>query len=188
MTSIPPSSYLTSLIKQFEYYKLLGQKSFEQLSESDLNWQHNGQSNSIATIVKHMHGNMLSRFTNFLTEDGEKEWRERDAEFETEELNKIQLSELWEEGWKITLVTIRSLNPEQLEEIVYIRNMGHTVTEALNRQLGHYAYHVGQIVFIAKQLKGDAWESLSIPKGESVAYNRDKFSKPKSRKHYTDDL
>ena len=185
---MPPSNPLTGLIKQFEYYKLLGERSIAQVTDEGLNWQFNDDSNSISIIVKHIHGNMLSRFTNFLTEDGEKEWRQRDSEFETEMLNRQQLDDLWQAGWKVTLEAIRGLSNDQLDDIVYIRNMGHSVLEALHRQLSHYVYHIGQIVYIAKQLKGEEWQSLSIPKGKSESYNEEKFLKPKSRKHYTDDL
>lgn len=188
MTSIPHSSYLNSCTKQFEYYKGLGERTFAQVDEEGLNWQYNSESNSIAQIVKHMHGNMMSRFTNFFTEDGEKLWRQREDEFSPDRLTQAQVNELWQEGWGCTLNTIKSINSDQLEEIIYIRNMGHTVIEALNRQLGHYAYHVGQIVFIGKQLQNEKWESLSIPKGQSDSYNKEKFAKPKSKRHYTDDL
>ena len=128
---------------------------------------------------------MLSRWTNFLTEDGEKEWRNRDGEFEQDIATKAELIEKWEEGWKCLLDTLDNLKPEDMDKIIYIRNMGHTVIEALNRQSTHYAYHVGQIVFLGKMIKGSSWQSLSIPKGESKQYNKDKFSQPKRQEHYT---
>lgn len=182
------TSYLSSIIKQFEYYKLLGDKSFDQLSDQDILWQHNEESNSVAIIVKHIVGNMLSRWTNFLTEDGEKTWRHRDQEFINTFKNKDDMLAAWENGWQCLFNAIKPLKDEQLENIVYIRNHGHTITEAINRQLAHYSYHIGQIVFLAKMIKGNDWESLSIPKGKSESYNTEKFSNKKERKHFTEDL
>lgn len=181
-------SYLTSIIKQFEYYQSLGQKTIDQVADESLFWQPNAESNSIAMVVKHLHGNMLSRWTEFLTSDGEKVWRQRDEEFENDLEDREELQNIWNEGWECLYSAIRPLNTTDLERIVYIRNMGHTVTEALNRQLAHYAYHVGQIVFLGKLIQDDRWQSLSVPKGQSKAYNQEKFSKPKERKHFTDDL
>ncbi|MNE80273.1 hypothetical protein D3C80_1768260 [compost metagenome] len=130
---------------------------------------------------------MLSRWTDFLTTDGEKEWRHRDAEFENDLETKEEMMAVWNKGWNCFLSTLDSLKPEQLSEIIYIRNEGHTVIEAINRQLAHYPYHVGQIVFYAKMLKSSNWESLSIPKNKSDSYNSDKFSQEKSIKNFTDD-
>ncbi|WP_242205271.1 DUF1572 family protein [Aestuariivivens insulae] len=181
-------SYLTSIIKQFEYYKSLGDKTFSQLNFDDLQNEIAKDANSIAIIVKHMSGNMLSRWTNFLTEDGEKTWRHRDLEFEDSYTSREELLDTWEKGWQCLFDTITPLKTEDLERIIYIRNQGHTVTEAINRQLAHYAYHVGQIVFLGKVLKGKDWKSLSIPKGDSKSFNQEKFSKEKTRTHFTDDL
>ena len=181
-------SYLSSIIKQYEYYKSLGDKTFAQLDFEQLLWQPNEESNSIAVIVKHMVGNMLSRWTNFLTEDGEKEWRYRDEEFINTFNSKEEIIAAWESGWFCLFDAIKPLKTEHLEQIVYIRNGGHTVIEAINRQLAHYSYHVGQMVFLGKLLKGDAWESLSIPKGSSSQYNLNKFSQNKGKRHFTDDL
>ena len=181
-------SYLTSIIKQFQYYKLLGDKTFAQISERDLHWQFNEGSNSTAIIVKHIVGNMLSRWTNLLTEDGEKPWRRRDDEFvDTYETKEEMLAD-WERGWQCLFSAIEPLTDNDLERIIYIRNHGHTVTEAINRQLAHYSYHIGQIVLLGKMINNNEWESLSIPKGESTAYNKNKFAKDKVRKHFTDDL
>jgi hypothetical protein len=180
------NSYLSSTIKQLNYYKSLADKTFDQLTDDELNWQYTKDSNSIATIVKHMNGNMLSRWTNFLTEDGEKPWRTRDAEFETAYLTKEELVNIWETGWTCVFNAITSLTDDDLERIIYIRNEGHTVTDAINRQLAHYPYHIGQIVLIGTQLKGENWQSLSIPKGQSNSYNADKFSQPKEIRHFTD--
>lgn len=182
------TSYLTSIVKQFEYYKSLGEKTFDQLTDADIHWQYNSKSNSIAIITKHIVGNMLSRWTNFLTEDGEKTWRERDQEFEDTYANKEEMLEVWNTGWNCLFSAIKPLSDDQLEQIVYIRNQGHTVTEAINRQLAHYAYHVGQIVFLGKMIQADNWKSLSIPKGKSANYNQEKFAQEKERKHFTDDL
>jgi len=155
------SDYLTSAGKQFEMYKVIGEKAIAQVPDDKLFWQYNDDSNSIATLVKHITGNMLSRWTDFFNTDGEKEWRNREAEFG---------------------------NDEDLERIVYIRNMGHTVTEAINRQLTHYPYHIGQIVFIAKMVCGPEWASLSIPRGQSQQYNEEKFAKPRHKEHFTDEF
>jgi len=181
-------SYLTSSIKQFEYYKSLGDKTIHQLSIDELKQEFAEDSNSIAVIVKHMVGNMLSRWTNFLTEDGEKEWRHRDSEFEDTFKTKTALIEYWDTGWACLFDAIKPLTQEDLERIIYIRNQGHTVTEAINRQLAHYSYHVGQLVFLGKLFKGNDWVSLSIPKGKSSTYNQEKFSKEKGRRHFTEDL
>ena len=178
-------NYLDSIHKQFTYYKMLGDKTFDQLSEQDLFWQQNPESNSIAIIVKHLWGNMRSRWTDFLTTDGEKEWRQRDAEFEADIRSKEELLEKWEEGWNCLFTALASVNEDNFDTVIYIRNMGHTITEAINRQLAHYAYHIGQIVFIGRMIKGDAWKSLSIPKGKSKAYNARKFSQPKRQEHFT---
>lgn len=180
--------YLKNLTKQFVYYKVIGEKTFDQLSDQDLNWQANDFVNSIGTIVQHMSGNMLSRFTDFMTSDGEKTWRKRDQEFSYTILSRTEVLDLWENGWNCLLTTLDELEEDQLFQIVYIRNQGHTVSEALDRQLAHYAYHVGQIVFIGKMLKGKDWKSLSIPKGDSKAYNASKFSKAKQRGHFTDEF
>ncbi len=181
-------AYLTGIIKQFEYYKGIGDRAFEQLSFDELTFQHHENSNSISIIVKHMVGNMYSRWTNFLTEDGEKSWRNREQEFEASYMSKEELLVAWESGWKCLFDAIKTLTTKQMNQQVFIRNEGHTVAEAIFRQLCHYPYHIGQIVFIAKMIKGDEWTSLSIPKGGSDAYNQDKFSKDKNRKHFTDEV
>ncbi|HBI01846.1 MAG TPA: DUF1572 domain-containing protein [Flavobacterium sp.] len=181
------TNYLESVKKQFLYYKTLGEKAMEQLEPEQLFISVNEDTNSIAIIVNHMVGNMLSRWTDFLTTDGEKEWRNRDAEFEEIFTTKPELVAHWEKGWQCLFDALNGLQPEQLDEIIYIRNEGHTVIEAINRQLAHYPYHIGQIVFYAKMLKKTEWQSLSIPKNKSNNYNADKFSKEKSIKNFTDD-
>ncbi|MEL6720194.1 MAG: DUF1572 family protein [Bacteroidota bacterium] len=178
-------NYLTSITKQFQYYKMLGDRTFEQLTEAELFWQPSEDSNSIAIIIKHLHGNMLSRWTNFLIEDGEKEWRNRDDEFVDDLETKENLLAKWEEGWTCLFTALDNVNETNFEQLIYIRNMGHTITEAINRQLAHYSYHVGQITFLGKLIKGTAWQSLSIPKGQSKAYNAKKFAQEKHREHFT---
>src|SRR6187431_70866 len=181
------TSYLESVKKQFLYYKMLGEKAMDQLEPEQLFVSINEDTNSIAVIVKHLAGNMLSRWTDFLTTDGEKETRNRDGEFENDLQTRKQVLAVWNAGWDCFLEALDSLQPEQLSEIIYIRNEGHTVIEAINRQLAHYPYHVGQIVFYAKQLKKSEWNSLSIPKNKSNTYNADKFAQEKSIKNFTDE-
>ena len=147
------NDYLASTRKQFEYYKMLGEKTFDQLTDEQLFWQANPESNSIATIVKHLWGNMMSRWTDFLTTDGEKEWRQREAEFENDLQTREAMLGLWNEGWDCLFQALDSVNEENINTIIYIRNQGHSIVEALNRQLAHYPYHVGQIVFIGKMVK-----------------------------------
>lgn len=181
------NNYLESVKKQFLYYKMLGEKAMEQLEPEQLFISTNEDTNSIAVIVKHLSGNMLSRWTDFLTSDGEKEWRNRDDEFENTIETKEELLQLWNKGWDCLFNALNPLMEEQLTTIIYIRNEGHTVMEAINRQLAHYPYHIGQIVFYAKMLKNTNWVSLSIPKNKSNSYNAEKFSKEKSIKNFTDD-
>jgi hypothetical protein len=181
------TNYLESVKKQFLYYKTLGEKAFEQLEPDQLFISVNEDTNSIAVIVNHLVGNMLSRWTDFLTTDGEKEWRNRDAEFKEILKTKTELLAHWEKGWHCLFEALNNLQPHQLDEIIYIRNEGHTVLEAINRQLAHYPYHIGQIVFYAKMIKKTEWQSLSIPKNKSNIYNADKFSQEKSIKNFTND-
>ncbi|RYY47788.1 MAG: DUF1572 domain-containing protein [Chitinophagaceae bacterium] len=171
------SKYLTSVAQQFSYYKSLGDKTLEQLEPQMLFIQPNEQSNSIAMIIQHLHGNMMSRWTDFLTSDGEKEWRERDAEFEVVLKDKASVLQKWEEGWSALFGALQQIDDEKLSNLVLIRNEAHTVTEAINRQLAHYPYHVGQIVLYAKQLLGKKFMSLSIAKNKSADFNREKFGR-----------
>lgn len=181
------NSYLESIKKQFLYYKTLGEKAMDQLEPEQLFVSVNEDTNAIVTIVKHISGNMLSRWTDFLSTDGEKEWRNRDSEFEPSIKTKEELLDVWNKGWNCFFKAINELKPEELNTIIYIRNEGHTVIEAINRQLAHYPYHIGQIVFYAKMLKETEWNSLSIPKNKSNFYNDNKFAKEKSIKNFTDD-
>lgn len=184
--------YLESVNKQFLFYKKLAEKAIGQLEPDQLfsTITGNDEINSIATIMKHMNGNMLSRWTDFLTSDGEKSWRDRDSEFVNETTDSSSHSELltkWEEAWACLFQALESLQPEQLLDTVYIRNEGHTVMDAINRQLAHLPYHVGQIVYAAKLLKQGGWDSLSIPKNSSKQYNENKFAQEKMVKNFTDD-
>jgi hypothetical protein len=181
-------SYIPSVIKQFEYNKSLGDKTFNQLTKEQLFWQFNDESNSVATLVKHISGNMLSRWTNFLTEDGEKPWRKRDEEFINSYTTKKEMINEWEKGWKCLFENLHKITPENSDKIVYIRNEGHTITEAINRQLCHYSYHIGQIVMLGKMTKNTDWQTVSIAKNASKSYNEEKFSQNKERKHFIDGL
>src|SRR5215510_5977334 len=164
--------YLQTVIRRVKYYKDLGDKTFEQINDADFHYQPNEESNSIAVIVQHISGNMLSRWTNFLTEDGEKEWRQRDGEFEIHNYSKQRLMEIWDKGWECFLKTLDSLKPEDLTKTVNIRKEALSVTDAIIRQLAHYPYHIGQILYIGRMIKNERWKNLSIPKGTSQQYNK----------------
>ena len=163
--------FLESVIKRFKEYKTLGEKTFDQLTTAQLHHQPHKASNSIAIIIQHLHGNMRSRWTAFLTEDGEKAWRRRDAEFEIKAAEKEVLLQLWHQGWEALFSTLTTLTAEDLAKTITIRSQPLTVVDAINRQLAHYSYHVGQIVFLGKWMIGNGWQSLTIPKGGSQAYN-----------------
>jgi len=164
--------FLKDTIKRFKAYKDLGDKTFAQLTEKDFFYQPNPESNSIAIIIQHLYGNMLSRWTNFLTEDGEKAWRKRDGEFVTADASREDLVSFWNTGWDCLLNTLESLQPEDLTKTIYIRSEPLIVYDAILRQLAHYPHHVGQILYIGKMVKGSEWKSLSIPKGQSNEYNQ----------------
>jgi hypothetical protein len=182
------NSYLTSSNKQFRYYKKLAEQAISQLTTREIFYRKEDHENSIAIIMQHLAGNMLSRWTDIFHLDGEKEWRERDKEFEGTFQTKKGLLNYWEEGWYQLFNTIEKLKTTDLEKIIYIRSMGHTVVEAINRQLCHYAYHVGQIVLLAKQFRKFDWVSLSIPLGKSSEFNQTKNLKGGRKEHFTDDL
>jgi hypothetical protein len=177
------NNYLETAIRRLKYYKDLGDKTFVQLNDWDFHYQPNDESNSIATIIQHLAGNMLSRWTNFLTEDGEKEWRKRDEEFEVHQYTKQQLTDLWEKGWTCFLDTLSALKKKDLKKTVAIRQEELTVIDAINRQLAHYPYHIGQIIFLAKIIKNKNWQNLSIPKGDSKAYNSSNEIKDPAKKY-----
>ncbi|MEY2902335.1 MAG: hypothetical protein RLY89_1441 [Bacteroidota bacterium] len=163
--------FLKDCIKRFLYYKELGDKTLEQISEEELHWMPSSESNSIALIIQHMHGNMKSRWTNFLTEDGEKPWRNRDQEFEQPIWTKEAALDIWNQGWNCLLDTLASLQTEDLQKTIYIRTEPLLVYDAILRQLAHYPYHVGQIVYIGRMIRNEQWKNLSIPKGNSQAFN-----------------
>ena len=173
------NNYLTSVKWICSYYKRLGDKTLEQVHDQHIHVQYNQNSNSIAIIVQHMAGNMISRWTDFLTTDGEKEWRNRDSEFEVHSINKSALLIEWEKGWNCLFSSIDALTEKDLVKTVTIRKEPHTVIEAVNRQVGHLAYHIGQIVLITKMLLDNNWKTLSIPKGQSKAFNTGNFLPPK---------
>lgn len=176
--------YLATAIKRMKYYKDLGEKTFDQLEEKDFHFQPSSESNSIAIIIQHMTGNMLSRWTNFLTEDGEKEWRDRDDEFEIHQYSKQQIIDTWNKGWNCFLQAVESLTENDLTKTVSIRQEQLSVIDAITRQIAHYPYHIGQIVFVGRLIKNKEWKNLSIPKGQSQAYNTG--SQPKDpAKRYT---
>ncbi len=181
-------NYIESVKKQFEHYKLLGEKTFNQLNEKELFESYSEESNSIAIIVNHIQGNMKSRWTDFLTSDGEKEWRNRDSEFEPILKTREELLTTWNQGWKCLFDALNSINDSNFDTEVYIRNQKHTIIEAINRQMMHYAYHIGQIVYVGTLMKGTDWKSLSVPKGKSQEFNHQKFSKGKHQGHFTDDF
>jgi hypothetical protein len=174
--------------KIFTYYRQLGQTCLDRLSYEEMQYLPEVESNSVSVMVKHLWGNMLSRWTDFLKSDGEKEWRKRDEEFIDSYHSKQEIIDQYNEGWDCVFGTLNALTDDQLDQTVYIRNEGQSVSEALDRQLAHYAYHVGQIVFLAKLIKGKEWVSLSIPKNKSAEYNAQKFSEQKTNRHFTDEV
>jgi uncharacterized damage-inducible protein DinB len=165
-------NFLATTNKMFRYYKSLADTAIERLSGEEIHFTPSDESNSVAVIVKHMSGNMQSRFTDFLTSDGEKDWRKRDDEFVDTFSSKKQMLEAWDKGWTCLFDTLGQIRETHLTNTVFIRKEPHTVLDALTRQIAHYAYHTGQIVYIAKALKKEGWESLSIPRGQSKDFNK----------------
>ncbi|MBP6577130.1 MAG: DUF1572 domain-containing protein [Chryseobacterium sp.] len=164
-------------IKRFLYYKELGDRSLAQLSEEQIFWQYNEESNSIAIIIKHIAGNMRSRWINFLTEDGEKSWRNRDSEFENTFKTKEEVLEYWEKGWACLFEALNQITDENINSTIYIRGEAHSVVDAVFRQLAHYPYHIGQIIYIAKMMKNEDWQTLSIARNKSADFNAEMHSK-----------
>jgi uncharacterized protein DUF1572 len=165
------SQYLEEMKRQFRGHKRMGESAMAQLEDKDFFVTLDPESNSVAALVKHIAGNARSRFTDFLTSDGEKPDRFRDQEFEVaEKTTREEVMRWWEEGWSHVLPTLDSLKPDDVQRIVTIRSEPHTVMQALNRALAHYAQHVGQIVFLAKHLRSEQWQTLSIPRGKSEDY------------------
>ena len=173
-------AYLDEVRRNFRGYKRLAEATFAQLQEDEFFYTPDHESNSVAVIMKHISGNLRSRWTDFLTTDGEKPDRNRDQEFEMDKsANRDQLMQQWEAGWSTLFGTLVALQAADLTRTVYIRGEGHSVVQAINRALAHYAYHVGQIVYLGKHIRQGAWKSLSVPKGKSVEYNT---LKPEDRK------
>jgi hypothetical protein len=176
------TSYITDAIDVFQYYKKLGERAMAQCPDDALFAMPDAQSNSIAIIVKHLSGNMRSRWTDFLTSDGEKSDRDRDAEFEAPPATRPELLELWERGWKLLFGALEPLGDGDLTRTVSIRTEPHSVMQAINRQVAHYSYHVGQIVCLARHFAGDKWQSLTIPKRKSAEFNRQVAAGEKSQR------
>ncbi|MBK8232636.1 MAG: DUF1572 family protein [Candidatus Eisenbacteria bacterium] len=162
---------LTAIEEEYRRYRALAEAAMRQLDDGDLARKPIPEGNSVAILVWHLSGNFKSRFTDFLTTDGEKPWRKRDEEFEDRAVTKAQLLEKWDEGWGVLLTTLAALSDEELGSTVTIRGQGLTVREALLRSLAHASYHVGQVVLVARALRGNAWTFLSIAPGGSAAYN-----------------
>jgi len=168
----PAQHYLADAIRTFRDYKTLAERAFGQINDEDFFKALDPESNSIAVNIKHMAGNMLSRWTDFLTTDGEKPERDRDMEFEMlPGTTKANMLAYWEQGWRCVFDAVEPLTPDDLMRTVRIRGQDHTVIQAINRQLAHYAYHVGQIVFLAKHFKSSEWQSLSVPRNKSAEFN-----------------
>ena len=169
------AEYIKNTQAVFRQYKKLAENAMAQVEDKRLFWSFNNDSNSICIIVQHMSGNMLSRFTNFYEEDGEKAWRNRDREFEGILTTRSEMLDAWNKGWACFFSVLDQLKDLDLERTVYIRNEPHSVLEAINRQLAHYSYHIGQIVFLSKMITEQEWTSLSIPKNKSKEFNEQKF-------------
>jgi len=165
------ASHLEDSLALFRMYKSMGERAMAQVADEQLGVALDPESNSIAVIVKHLAGNMRSRWTDFLTTDGEKPHRQRDSEFEAPPATRAALMELWESGWRCVFGALEPLTDADLGRTVYIRNEPHSVLQAINRQLGHYACHIGQVVFLAKHFQSSRWVSLSIPRGKSGEFN-----------------
>lgn len=166
------TSYLKDSIDLLRYYKRLGEQAMQQIPDEALNIAIDPESNSIAIIVKHLTGNMRSRWTDFLTSDGEKSGRDRDSEFEAGSMSRAEILGAWDDGWRMTFAALAELTDADLGRTIRIRNEAHSVMQAIHRQVAHYAYHIGQIVFIAKHFSGERWKSLTIPRGKSGEYNK----------------
>ena len=166
------TSYLDDSLAVFRYYKNLAERAMAQVTDEQLLAVLDGEMNSIAIVVKHMAGNMRSRWTDFLTSDGEKPDRNRDAEFVDPPLTRQALLALWEEGWQCIFRALEPLSDQDLERTITIRGEAHSVIQAINRQIAHYSYHCGQIVLLAKHFKHNEWQSLTIPRKQSTEFNR----------------
>lgn len=169
-----PSSFVASAEAEFRRYKALAEAAMSQAGDADLCASGPGGQNSIAVIVWHVSGNLVSRFTDFLTTDGEKPWRHRDEEFDRRDVTRAELLEKWERGWSVLFETLTALSDADLSRTVHIRAQPIQVVEALHRALAHVSYHVGQIVLVARAARGEGWRYLSIPPGQSETYNNRK--------------
>jgi uncharacterized damage-inducible protein DinB len=176
------TSYVKDSIGVFHYYQKLGDRALAQCPDESLFTILDAESNSIAIIVKHLAGNMRSRWTDFLTSDGEKPDRQRDTEFEEPPRTRAELMELWERGWKLLFGALEPLDDADLAKTITIRTEPHSVMQAINRQIAHYSYHVGQIVFLARHFAGEKWQSLTIPKKKSAEFNRQVAAGDKSQR------
>ncbi len=164
--------YLKEALANFRSYKKLAERAIEQVEDKEFFVTLDEEGNSIAVIIKHMTGNMFSRWTDFLTTDGEKPERHRDMEFViTPETTRDELMTRWEQGWKCVFEAIEPLRPEDFDKKIYIRGEEHSIIEAINRQLTHYSSHIGQIIFLAKHLRSEQWNTLSIPRNKSAEFN-----------------
>ena len=172
MSSSFSEDYLKDAVASFRAYKKLADKAIGQTKDSELFVTLDAESNSIAVVMKHMAGNMISRWTDFLTTDGEKSDRNRDMEFVVDaETSKEDVLAYWERGWKCVFDAVEPLTPDDFQKTVTIRGEAHTIVQAINRQLAHYSYHIGQIVFLAKHFRSSDWQSLSIPRNRSAQFN-----------------
>ncbi|TPN83970.1 DUF1572 family protein [Aquimarina algicola] len=171
------SEYLENIKKQFESYKEVADKTISQLTEKDLYWKYDEESNDIACIMMHMSENMLSRWTDFFYSDGEKSWRDRDQEFTTQDLSYDELIEQWEKGWNCLYTALNTINESNFHKPILIRNKEVKLIESITRQIAHYPYHIGQIAFIGKMILKEKWKSPSIPKGKSKEYIQSEFEK-----------
>jgi uncharacterized damage-inducible protein DinB len=174
-------SYIEDSLSLLRYCKKQGEGAMEQMSDEQLFVTLDAEMNSIAIIVKHMAGNMRSRWTDFLTSDGEKPDRNRDTEFEQPPTTRAELFKLWNDGWERVFAALEPLSDADLERTVSIRGEPHSVMQAINRQIAHYSYHIGQIVFLAKHLNARGWKSLSVPRNRSTEFNRKVLSGEKSQ-------
>lgn len=170
-SAISEDVYLEQLKKDLGYYKDLGERAMAQLDEEDLFWRPDSSSNSISILVQHISGNMTSRWTNFMIEDGEKQWRDRDTEFEWVYTSRSELLQDWEAGWTTLYRAIDAIEKENLMDVITVRGKQITLYRALQLEFGHYAYHVGQLVYLAQVTQGDQWQSLTIPLNESKKFN-----------------
>ncbi len=169
--------YLENITKQFKSYKEVADKTISQLEEKDLHWKYNEESNSIASIIVHLSENMLSRWTDFFTSDGEKKSRNRDAEFESHNLSKQELLIIWKKGWTCLFDALASINDTNFNQPIYIRNKEHKLIESITRQIAHYPYHIGQIAYVGKMILNDKWQTASIAKGKSKEFMKQEFEK-----------